>query len=103
MYESIRTELLGKRREILQRIAQVGGDIGSGKSADADDRSIELENLDVLFEIDAASRLELGLINRTLERIDEGCYGRCTRCGQPIEVARLGALPYAETCKACAD
>lgn len=103
MNESIRAELLGKRREILQRIARVGGDIGAGKPADADDRAIELENLDVLFEIDAASRLELGSINRALERIDEGSYGRCTRCGRSIEAARLQALPYAETCMACAS
>lgn len=101
-----RKELLRKRGEILQRVAQLGGDVGARAepySADADERAIELENLDVLFEIDAASRFELGQINRALERIDDGTYGRCSRCGRPIDPTRQQALPHVETCRICAS
>jgi DnaK suppressor protein len=37
-------------------------------------------------------------IDRALERIDEGTYGVCERCGKPIEKARIKALPYATLC-----
>ena len=37
-------------------------------------------------------------IDRALERIDEGNYGLCERCGRPIEKARIKALPYATLC-----
>jgi DnaK suppressor protein len=37
-------------------------------------------------------------IERALERIDEGTYGLCERCGKPIEKARIKALPYASLC-----
>jgi len=37
-------------------------------------------------------------IDRALQRMDDGTYGLCTRCGKPIEKARLAALPYAELC-----
>ena len=37
-------------------------------------------------------------IDRALERMDAGVYGLCTRCGNPIEKARIQALPYAELC-----
>lgn len=37
-------------------------------------------------------------IEHALERIDEGTYGICERCGNPIEKARLRALPYANLC-----
>ena len=37
-------------------------------------------------------------IGRALERIDEGTYGLCERCGRPIEKARIKALPYATLC-----
>ena len=37
-------------------------------------------------------------IDRALERIDEGTYGLCERCGRPIEKARIKALPYATLC-----
>ena len=37
-------------------------------------------------------------IDRALARMDEGTYGLCERCGNPIEEARLKALPYATLC-----
>lgn len=40
----------------------------------------------------------LGKIGRALGRLDEGTYGICTRCGKPIEKARLKALPYVDLC-----
>lgn len=37
-------------------------------------------------------------IDRALERLEEGSYGLCERCGRPIEKARIKALPYATLC-----
>jgi DnaK suppressor protein len=37
-------------------------------------------------------------IDRALDRIDQGTYGLCERCGKPIEKARIKALPYATLC-----
>ena len=37
-------------------------------------------------------------VDRALERITEGTYGLCERCGKPIEKARIKALPYATLC-----
>ena len=49
--------------------------------------SLEENSTRVLAEIDAA-----------LERIDEGTYGLCVKCGKPIGVERLEALPWATLC-----
>jgi DnaK suppressor protein len=40
----------------------------------------------------------MGKIDRALARMDSGTYGICSRCGKPIEKARLRALPYADLC-----
>jgi len=40
----------------------------------------------------------MGKIDRALARMDDGTYGTCSRCGKPIEKARLKALPYADLC-----
>jgi DnaK suppressor protein len=37
-------------------------------------------------------------IDKALQKMDEGTYGLCDRCGKPIEKARLKALPYANLC-----
>jgi RNA polymerase-binding transcription factor len=37
-------------------------------------------------------------VDRALDRIGEGTFGVCERCGRPIEKARLNALPYASLC-----
>jgi DnaK suppressor protein len=39
-------------------------------------------------------------IERALDRMDQGTYGRCAACREPIEPERLDALPYAVHCLA---
>jgi DnaK suppressor protein len=36
-----------------------------------------------------------------LKRLDEGTYGTCATCGQPIPRERLEALPFAGQCVSC--
>jgi RNA polymerase-binding transcription factor DksA len=44
---------------------------------------------------------ELSLIESTLQRIDEGSYGICSRCAQPIPPQHLKTVPWAEHCLEC--
>lgn len=37
-------------------------------------------------------------IDKALAKIQDGTYGLCDRCGNPIEKLRLKALPYANLC-----
>lgn len=40
-------------------------------------------------------------VERALERLDEGSYGWCERCGDAIPVERLAAFPSATLCVKC--
>jgi DnaK suppressor protein len=40
-------------------------------------------------------------IDRALEKIEQGTYGICETCGQPIAEERLLAIPYARQCIDC--
>ncbi|MDX1691222.1 MAG: TraR/DksA C4-type zinc finger protein [Acidimicrobiia bacterium] len=51
----------------------------------------------------ANARDLLGQIEEALQRIEDGTYGDCARCGDPIPVARLDALPYTKLCVSCAS
>lgn len=42
-------------------------------------------------------------VDRALEKLDEGSYGRCDTCGEPIPGERLEAVPWAAQCVGCAS
>lgn len=42
-------------------------------------------------------------IDRALERLKEGTYGICDRCGEEISIGRLQALPSALYCTPCQE
>jgi DnaK suppressor protein len=44
----------------------------------------------------------LELVEEALERIEDGTFGTCQRCGGEIEPKRLDAIPYTPYCIACA-
>nr|MBC7245245.1 TraR/DksA C4-type zinc finger protein [Chloroflexota bacterium] len=46
-------------------------------------------------------RHTLNLVNKALEKMEKGTYGICEQCGDPIDPARLKALPYATLCMYC--
>jgi hypothetical protein len=41
-------------------------------------------------------------IEAALVAIDDGTYGLCCQCREPISAIRLRALPHATTCGSCA-
>src|SRR5688572_32565374 len=63
-----------------------------------------VEAISRLTEIGVGSALEEGLARteRALEKLDDGTYGSCDVCGEPIPEKRLGAMPDAVLCMTCA-
>ncbi|MCW2994420.1 MAG: hypothetical protein JWQ18_1915 [Conexibacter sp.] len=57
-----------------------------------------------LTEVGVGGSLELSQarVLRALEKLDEGTYGVCDSCGQPIAEARLDFAPESVLCVACA-
>ena len=46
---------------------------------------------------------ELGQIDKAIQKIGEGTYGVCEKCGENISPARLKALPFANKCIRCQE
>lgn len=103
--ESERTRLLDEiaeyERDGQEALSDVSGennyrdhmaDQGTATFTRELDLTLEDEAKDSLSEIDAA-----------LQRIDQGRYGVCKRCGKDIPVARLRAVPSADLCIACKE
>ncbi len=105
-HQTIKTQLQTRRGELLARLQKLHPHVHHREEpfpADFSEQAIELENLDVLFQLDEASRHELQQINNALERLQQGNYEHCVVCGKPIGPARLRTLPYADTCVDCAQ
>ena len=64
--------------------------------------TIGFERAQLLGLLEGA-RSDLDAVERAEQRLAAGTYGHCLRCGAPIPVERLDALPAAETCLACAS
>ena len=50
-----------------------------------------------------SERDTLDQIDGALKRIEDGSFGRCEECGEPIPRPRLEAIPYATECVRCAS
>jgi RNA polymerase-binding protein DksA len=50
------------------------------------------------YSLEANSEQHLAEIDAALERLDNGTYGRCTKCGKEIPTERLEAAPWASLC-----
>lgn len=61
--------------------------------------AFERAHLGALLE---QAREYLRALDRALERLDRGGYGRCGTCGAPIPAERLQVLPAATQCVGCA-
>ena len=83
--------------DIADRLGDAVGDAGDDQ-ADVGAKAYEREHELALTH---NTRELLAQTERALARIEEGTYGTCESCGEPIGKARLQAFPRAVLCVAC--
>ena len=98
----IRGVLEARRRQLSEELDRLTTRIrehGSKPMLRPDSSEVDTSDLDTaLVELTTAM---LRGVERALERLREGRYGRCTRCGGFITESRLLALPFAQRCRPC--
>lgn len=102
-HSSARKKLTARLEELLPQIGKIEAHLANPLEKDSQERSLQIENDEVLGALDDAGRKELVQIRGALKRLDDGTFGTCERCGKPISKARLDALPMAELCIQCAE
>jgi RNA polymerase-binding protein DksA len=102
----LRAELEQQRENLRKEIVDQGGD------ADSDDAAIDVERGFAdsahstaerarLLSVMKALRSNLRWVDRALTKMELGTYGTCERCGNPVGIERLEALPWAILCIDC--
>ena len=104
---SIRARLLARRDE-LKRLQATANE--AAETVELDQARVgRLSRMDALQgqamaqESLRRQQIERVRIDAALRRLEDGSYGECHECGEPIGDGRLGADPTATHCVACAE
>ena len=85
----IREKLLGALKDTDQEIRESSRQVSYSSDADS---IIGYDDLNTCRE---GSEQTLRLVERALEKVEEGTYGICDFTKEPIPIARLKIMPYA--------
>ena len=112
--EQFRQRLLAERTRLQAEVqADVSSDVATpgmalsahaqweasgGSSNHLADDATELFLQEEELAIDNSLRGMVAEIDHALERIANGTYGKCERCGKPIPLKRLEARPFSTLC-----
>ena len=96
--------LLEKQRQLTEevgRTALYGKDQEDDSIKDLGDQANTAYTREFFFELGNGDRRLLRDVVSALQRIEDGSYGSCERCGETIAEKRLEALPFARHCITC--
>lgn len=68
-----------------------------------DEKAQDVTNLEERRAIEQNLELRLKEIDDTLRQLEQGTYGVCTNCSNPIDTKRLQAIPVVKLCMDCAN
>jgi DnaK suppressor protein len=104
----LRSRLEGMKKRLSEELEQLKSTVrpaderreGSpfGKREEEATESFELEKR---LTLEKRIREQLAEVEHALQKFEDGTYGLCDNCGQPIDPARLEALPQASLCLNC--
>ena len=100
----IKEKLLTRKREleeILNRLAQEK--IITDEVQDPGDQAAAATSEDINLSIQANEYDEYQMIDKALRAIEDGTYGNCIDCGEPIAEKRLLMYPNATRCISCQE
>ncbi|MGQ9631212.1 MAG: TraR/DksA family transcriptional regulator [bacterium] len=101
-----RNILMERRRDLLKEMTEAGfiGDVGKAFGEipkDSNDAVDDIMQREIAITTAERERRILAAIDDALARIEDGTYGMCAKCGEPIDEERLKALPFARLCIKC--
>lgn len=101
--EAARARLMEQIAELEGRQQRIVQDLSEPLNPDSSEQAVEMED-DASLEAQAVLiAREIASRHRALSRIENGSYGECVRCGNPITPGRLEARPEAALCISCAS
>ena len=101
----IKDQLEAEKASVEQQLADHGASL-EGDQTDmpsggfADSAQVTAERSELLSLVEGLQQTHAEIL-AALQRIEEGTYGKCVRCGNEIPAERLEAMPRATLCVTC--
>jgi len=102
--KKFKEELLRLKEELLSLVratTENEKEYPSSEVGDSIDQAADSSARELLFELNDSERHRLEDINKALQKIEQGNFGFCEKCGEKIDKKRLEAVPYARFCINC--
>ena len=96
----LKLKLYELREGMIDSLDELQGE-GTHHLADLEELASDVTADGVVFEQIRSQTDTVALVEKALQRLDEGSYPTCEECGGEIGEARLAALPYASQCVDC--
>ena len=109
--KQFRQLLITERIKLVEEIKSIAKDAStSPREASGDlsaytvhmaDMAADTYERELSMNIASSEQQILYQIDEALKRLDDGSFGLCQQCNQPIAMSRLKAVPYASLCIEC--
>ena len=109
-FEKLRSHLEDERKHLVEELEQLttnalttnerreGSPFGK-----REEEATETSELEKRLALEQGARELLAEVEHALQKFEQGTYGFCDKCGQPIDPARLEARPQASLCLKCKE
>jgi DnaK suppressor protein len=102
--EVIKQELLKRKAELEEQLAALYTEkVVDDQAKDIGDQTMSSMMETLRNSLQDSEIHEYNRIIRALQMIEDGTYGVCVDCGQPISEKRLKSYPNATRCLACQE
>ena len=106
--DSLRSQLENERKHLTEELEQLISDARSPEErregspfGKREEEAAETLELETRLALEKRIREQLVEVENALSKFEAGTYGLCDSCGEPIDPARLEALPHASLCLPC--
>lgn len=103
--EKFRVMLVAKADSLRENLvaAKAGQALRGERLADVDDQAVQSHEEWIFLNRNNIDVMLLREINEALARVEDGTFGECMECEDPISSNRLNAIPWAKYCIGCQE
>jgi RNA polymerase-binding transcription factor DksA len=99
----VRARLQAERAEVVEEIEALSARLETKGDYELGEGDPMIYQWELNLALRDRAEQHLAEIDQALEQIRTGAYGRCERCGGPIDPERLAVLPHTTVCSKCAQ